>query len=472
MSTPEQTGASPSTDIARLRYDGLKLNRAAITALKTGDRRGLVAAVGAELLDDSALDPRAMVVAERLAELALDVRRQKVSVLGNHEAFVRHTTAGALHQVLAPVRLSMEDGTLWQIKGRRPVCTDPQHEGRACFGNAVSERGRNGHKGQTEWKDVVIGDRNKASVTYPGYLRINATAGCNVIQPPRVMVDGEERTNPYVQRAVRKDGRPGDVLRIVVAIVVVGPAPMTGNPVIVNYTLDYEPTKDLANMLSNLANKTGWGNESDTLLHAEDVYLVNEAFHEAEKGWGYIPVGSGIGYTFNLRCRAVAQAFQAYIELQANALKKAITVARRNAMKAHPALGWHTVSIQNGAAVLAVTGWAGDDAAMRQWQSISARLQRGLDLPEVEVIDIGDVYDPEADAGQGHVEAELRPTDDDDGLDPELAARNALIEYIDQGLGMVTPRQSASLNYDPAEMTDDELQACRVRLDAMLDASL
>ncbi len=32
-------------------------------------------------------------------------------------------------------------------------------------------------------------------------LRLNAVAGCAVGQPPHVMVDGEERTNPYVERA-------------------------------------------------------------------------------------------------------------------------------------------------------------------------------------------------------------------------------------------------------------------------------
>lgn len=449
------TDSSPAPLV---RFTGLRLSSAGIRALQRGDRRGLVAAVMSDLGGgDGELSDHARAALETLSELALELRRQSVAVLGSHEAFVRHTDSGSLSQVIRPVRLSVGDGTLFQIRARRPVCTE---QGHSCFNQAINTKG---HSGSYEWRDITLGDPTKAVVTYPGYLRMNAVAGCAVGMPPRVWVDGEERTNPYVER------EGSEVIRIVVTTTCVGPTPVTGNPVVVNYTLDYDPRKDLAHMLLR---------ERESAK--EDITMVRTALLKDDDPFGRLAIAAGISVRFSLELDVVFEVMKTYTELQANALKKALTVARRNAMKAHPALGVQAVQINSdGIATVAVTGWSGDKAAVRQWGRIQDALSRGMPLPEadeVEVLVLEETYDANRD-GQGLGDAELRHSAEtevatgDEHMTEEARDRASAIAYIDRGVLLLSPDEVASLAYDPAANSLAELVIIRSKLDAFLDAS-
>lgn len=442
-----------------------RLPHLALAAMQRGDVNGMLEALGADLAEGIDPETRWRTLAHRVSNMALELRRQSVAVISDHEAFVQHTPQGSLRRVLKPVTLSMADGTLYQITGRRPVCVE---QGHSCFGQVAPKN----HSGRVDWREVPIGDPRKATVTYPGYLAMNAVAGCAVGQPPSVVVDGEERTNPYVERWVDDKGRKRDVIRVVIGIVVVGPAPETGNPVVVNYTLDYDPSKDLASMLDRIAKD-----------HPDDCYLAPEALADVEletkPGWHFLPVAGGVGYFYNLRLEAVREAYGKYVEIQGNAMKKAQTVARRNAMKSHPALGRQYARINDqGVARVPVTGWSSQQ--MGQWMDIQERLSKGLDLPEIEgleVINSAEAYDVEQHGATGDAEDVLsQPAEDDapssTGIDPEVERKNQLILDIDAALDILNPGQIAELGYDPANQTIKELEAISKRASAMVDAAL
>lgn len=428
---------------ALVRFAGLEMSDPAKRAFQTGNRKALISelAYGLDLgLDD--IEPRAMVLLERVAELAIEVRRESIAVIGSHEAFVRKTKQGDLSQIIRPVRLALGNKTLWQMGVKRPVDVETG----ALVGNTKT------YKGNYEWR-MIPAEPGRASVTYTGFLAMNAVAGCAVGQPPHVWVDGEKRTNPYVERVKRREGRLGDVIRVVIAVAVVGPAPGTGNPVVVNYTLDYDPGKDFANMLSAL------GDDND------DCHLAVEP-DELEKGWMWHPVYGGVGFLFNLRNKDVFKSYGKFIEMQANALKKAQTVARRNAMKSHPALAIHDVVINaNGEAYIPVTGWAGDRGAMERWTKLQSRLAQGMPLDDeidVNVIDLEpEAYDAATD---GEQPAEMPTTDT---LDPEQKERGELMEYIDTGIGMLSPGKVKGLGYDPAKNSLEDLRRIRDDIDTL-----
>lgn len=427
----------------------LKPAQDVLHACQRGDAKALAEALGN--------DPVAV------ARLAIELRRENVATLGEYEAFVRHTDDGSLRQVIRPVPLSTKDGTLYQILVKRPVCTQEGHD---CFGQAINTRN---HQGRYEWREVnASGDPNKATVSYSGYQALNAVAGCAVGQPPSIVVDGVTRTNPYVERAVRKDGRPGNIQRIVIGVVVVGPAPATGNPVAVNYTLDYDPSKDLAHMLAKVAKD-----------HPDQCYLANEDEATGKPGWAFLPISDGVGFWYDLRQEDVLEVYKDYVNLQGMALKKAQTVARRNAMRSHPALGGiaqNVVVDRDGRARVAAVGWApADGTDVNRWRDLQERLARGLPLPAIETLDMTAAYTPEEEEPHDEDAVGTRPAlaavaepapQAAAPEDPELEERNRLIAYIDQGIQMLDPQQVADLNYSATAPLDD-LRRVRADIDRL-----
>jgi hypothetical protein len=433
---PEQTDEQQTGLVPAMNQPATR--RELTAAFQRGDVDGVVAALLNPYVDTDGAELAAL---RDAVQLAVELRRQNVAVIGSHEAFVRHTPAGALRQVIAPVRLSLAEGTLYQIPVRRQV---------------------NG-----QWQSVIE-DPSKAQVSYQGLLRINAVAGCAVGMPPFVNVDGQERTNPYRQTSTR-----GDIERIVVAVNVVGPAPWTGNPVVVQYVLDTDPAKDLQHMLMELAKRRGMD---------ETVFLIDieqwEAYAATIEGvaryrWKWIPLYAGVGIAHDLRDEEVRKVYTKYVNLLQNALKKALTVARRNAMKAHPALAFHSLRVDgDGNATVRGTGWAANEGDMGRYMELMDRLARGLtpavDL-DLEVHEVEETYDPEAHVvGDDTIDAVADESDEVE-LTPEAERRNGLIAQIDDGLALLNTAQVGSLDYRPGEQTATELQGVLARLNAIVD---
>lgn len=444
-----------------------------LDCLRRGDRAGLVAVFHG--------DPKAIPspVENHLAEALIEVRRANVAILGTAEAFVRHTPSGDLHQVIAPVSLSLADGTLYQIPERWEKVLRDDHNVRWNYKSHRDKR-----------YDLVpvipVAARGRASVSAEGLLRMNAVAGCSVALPPTVWIDGVERANPYVAR-----DDDGDITRIVISCRVAGPTPTTGNLVVVQYVLDVDPRLDLLHMLAAIANKRPWkpdatpdhGSDdqqdaaaaataaSDQAAANKAVRLMSRAdYNEWRKTldtedrlrWHWVRITGPIGYAHDLTNEAVARSYEKYLAIMGNAMKKAQTIARRNALKAHPALARHAVEIDaNGRATIPIVGWTtrGDDLGRytRALEELATR-------PDTVVIDATEVYDPAVhETGDMELDPVVVPDDPSDEApapeDPrsgDRVKRNKLLAELDDVAVQLRLDDLADLGYPPDPSTPTE----------------
>lgn len=423
-------------------------------------QRGDVDSVLRAFLGDEPITPKL----RHLGEYLVEVRRRSVAVIGSHEAFVRHTERGELQQVVAPVRLSIHDGGLVRIPERRArFYTDNDEE--------VKGKGQQGR--WWEWRNVYT---RKAVLTYEAYNLVNQVVGCSVAQPPWVTVDGEQRANPYTERDDN-----GDLVRIVIAVNVAGPAPMTGNVVVVQYQLDLDPRADLHHMLSGLMQRRRSDDDDDDGPSLADmgtppVMLMPRAHFAAfveeqasddpamRYAWHWVPFTGGLGYAHNVRHPEVVKVYGKYIDMIKFAPRKAQTVARRNAMKAHPALGKQTVLVNDqGEAVVRAIGWRAQGDALEDYTRALEAVARGVRVPGIDVIEHTAVYDPNEDRTG---EPELDPTIEDeregaDDLDEETQRRNALLAELDHLVPSLTPKQAVSAGYTgrEADLDLEQLEA-------------
>lgn len=331
-------------------------------------------------------------VAGLLAEQLVSLRRTDVAVIGNQEAFVRRTEDGSLKQVIRPVKLTVAKSDLFQIPKNTPVDVRT--------GEVVVQL--KGHRGDVRWEKRPI-DPKRAALTVQGMQAINSVAGVAVATPPTVLVDGVVRSNPYVERSEGRNGRPGDIVRIVQSCVIIGPVPATGNPVAVNYTLEYSPERELLAMAANLL-----GRQKD---NEDYIRLTTDVAFDAAKlaGWSFIPMYGGLGYAVNFKAKAVQGMYSDFVNMLTNAPKKAQTVCMRNAMRRHPALGaYQSVAVNDaGEATVPVVGWAGSGDTLRRYQSLAGHVSSGASIGELQragllisVNEIEESFDPAAETSR------------------------------------------------------------------------
>lgn len=417
-------------------------SRALREAVTRGDAPGVVTALRSAMpnADDAA-------IALQAVRLLIEFKRENVAVIGAHEVFVRQTVDGTLRAVTQRVDLSVADGTLW-VPSRRVLANDAGERYRGNFKDAPKS---------FTWRDMPV-HPGQAAVTYVGLQRQNAVVGCAIVQPPYVIVDGERRENPFIQREAPTAARPnqlGAIQRIVISVAIAGPSPVTGNPVVVNYRLDYSPRTDLLHALSKISAESG---------QSEVVKLWRSDVELPDVGWQFVPIMEDVGYAVNLQASEVREAFSKIVEVLQMALRKATTFATRNAMKAHPAFRSIVTVDASERAAIPVTGWAGGSAVMERLQKIQSALARGAEIQGVDVIDAEGVYTEE--------DAAETPNDDDKGHDtlsgvpPETERRNVLIAAIDDVLesGVLDNRTVASLGFNPSKNTTEELEAILSRV--------
>lgn len=365
-------------------------------------------------------DQRARLAALHIASLAIKVRQQDVAVVGDREAFVRRTPdGGELVQVVRPVTLSLPDEDLYQIQKTAWV---PKAEA-AAKGLTILDEWRGG--GAKAGKVKV--PMTLATPLMKGVHVLNGVVGLSCAETPNVAVDGQRGLpNPYIQRTTFPADDPllagcvGDLQRVVIRVAVIGATPGTGNMVAVQYTLDHEPRHTLLAMLAELASgENKWGDQIGGNI-VDNCYLttVRQARRlletEGYERWEFVHQVGGTGYLVNVGHPAVLAKWTDYEAVLDQVIKKAQTVARRNAMMHHPALGqYRTVTVdRNGLAKLAVTGWAGGVGGMGWYLRAAERIAQGAPLP-TEAFEVIEVHEDDAGAGT---------TEDDDGMDQSMGA--------------------------------------------------
>lgn len=426
-------------------------------------------------------------VAAQMADYLIEMRRQNVATIGAGDVFVRRTASGDLRQVVRGVQLSLVDGTLYQLPDRwERLMYDPKNPAGPMIPWV---------KGQGAYVSVpVVSKPWRATVSAEGFLRMNGVAGCSVQFPRVVLVDGMERANPYIER-----NEDDDIVRIVIQVYVVGATPDTGNIAAVQYLLDIDPRLDLLHMLSGVlkgrgrpkkdAKKNDEDEDEDAFTANREAKLATSAVilmsrldynewrgempPEERRRWHWIRVQGPIGYAHDLTNPAVTACFDKYLGIIQNAVKKAQTVAIRNAMKKHPALARHEVALgpDGKTATVAVTGWTGADRELDRYKAVLDALARGERIDNVEVIDAAETYDPERDqVGDLEVDAPaVVDTDETEHRDPaaaERVERNDLVQQLDAAVLLLRPSEVATVGYDPATVATVSTEALRTMLEA------
>lgn len=396
---------------------------------------------------------------DQLRHLTLGIiamRRENVAAIGNDEMFfVRLPNGKQLGRVKYNVRLTIGSKELFQIpKGRY---------------------GEDGKRG--------VAEPGIAQLTVPGYDALNRVAGCSVALPPTITIDGKERENPYIERFEDNGTTIGDVRRIIVCVVVAGMSEI-GTPVVVRYMYEYEPGKELLHALSKLSTLTDFktGARLCTAVELVDGAGFQE-FVDSQKDkrgrWKYVPAFAGVGYACNLADPDVSKVYQEMLHVSIQAGRKAITVARRNAMRAHPALSRGAVVInqETGVGFVTVTGWSATPETMRDYNALMSDLAAGVrsnSMAQVKVIERSEVYEPEAEdtidaLDEDDLEriAAKKAEEEDDETKAMQAVLQQRVELMDaireQASKIKNPNIAAEMLDGIADLTVNELM---FRLDA------
>lgn len=379
----------------------------ALAAFRRGDLHGaLRAEFGADIDQDPGYDKLV-----RLMRGVFELRAEKVTSVNADEIFVVRTPQGELRRVTKGVQLSLARKELYQIPRRQ-------------------------QNDDGDWETAV--EKGVAQLTVAGLHQLNAIAGCYVGLEPTQQIDGKAVNNPYIERWAddKEEQIIGDVRRIVVTAIVAG-LTESGAPVVVRYTYEYEPGKELLHRIAELHGKIDYKTKQPK---CDGVELISRGDFEAFKAentpktgrkpsWKYVPSIGGTGYAVNLADRQVAAAFADMVHVTREAIKKAQTVAIRNAMRAHPALSRGSVLIDQstGIGVVRVVGWTGASDAIASFQE---RMRAALSVA-------GQSMSRDASSTYKAVEEviELRGSyDGDDGAqaDEDLLAASAFTSSVEE----------------------------------------
>ena len=397
----------------------------------------------------------------RLHRLMLGVfalRNERVTAVNNDEIFVLRTPSGEIRRMVKPVQLSLARKELYQIPKR--------------------QRNADG-----AWETVV--EKGVAQLTVAGLHKLNAIAGCYVGLEPQQLIDGRMVNNPFIERWPDDPAEniTGDVRRIVITAVVAG-LTESGAPVVVRYTYETEPGKELLHKLAELHGKVDYKTKQRTCTGIEFISRGEfAAFKESarpESGrqprWKYVPSIGGTGYAVNLADPQVAAVYADMIHVYRESIKKAQTVAIRNAMRAHPALCQGSVLIDQstGIGMVRVVGWTGSSDAIAAFQermraaaavtgqmmndgSPSAK-RRGNE----EVIEIRETYEPGDDGSQADEDllAASVFSESEGERDEENERRGALMALITEIVGTIrSPDAADRLMFDLSGASLEELEA-------------
>lgn len=198
----------------------------------------------------------------------------------------------------------------------------------------------------------VVDIQGKGFITVVGMDYINRVAGVTILTPAQVVVDGKPMPNPYIER-----DESGMVKSVIVRKMAIGRAP-TGQLVATDYVLSYNRHALLLQMLAKKSAKfpsavfLGSREEDprEQEIAIETVVWSRDRNGKAHKStqeekiggggrWQFYELDRNLGYWVNLSHPEVQAMMADYINIIATLERRAQSIAARNAMAHHPAIG-------------------------------------------------------------------------------------------------------------------------------------
>jgi len=230
--------------------------------------------------------------------------------------------------------------------------------------------------------------KNEFAITKPGYKHLNKVASISIVTPLKVIVDGREQSNPYIER--------NPLTKLIESVFIrkmgIGFSPM-GNIVVVDKTLLYNIYSYFIESIQSKMKKVEWksGKPTKVKLHP-DCAVIGTADDKPELNgkWAFYATAPPLGLWVNYEDSAIIDCLNEHTQKQRFGDRIAQTIVERNILKDHPAIGIDKVQPQaNGEkAFVEVYGYR-HDFGPQQINEIMTQAEKGSETIDIkaEVID-------------------------------------------------------------------------------------
>jgi len=230
------------------------------------------------------------------------------------------------------------------------------------------------------------------SISSSGYRLLNKVASISLATPQKVIVDGREQPNPYIER------NPETKMIETVHIRKIGIGySMVGNIVAIDKTLCYNIKTYFLQAIQAKMKKKIWksGQVTNELEYPDCAKLGTEDKEPKEEGeWSFFAIEPPLGIWVNHTDPAILDCIEEHIQRQRFGDRIAQTIVERNILRDHPAIAQSTVypKTKNDRVVAHVTvyGWR-HELESPNINKILAQAERGEEIIEVKAETIDEI---------------------------------------------------------------------------------
>jgi len=257
----------------------------------------------------------------------------------------------------------------------------------------------------------------KFIVTAAGYVHLNKVPGISILTPQQIVVDGQVRSNPHIERNPRTKA----IENVNIRKLGIGYSP-AGNVVVVDKTLFYNVYTYFIQSIQAKMKRKKWGKDEKAFPNAAK-YGIEQERPKGEGRWAFFATEPPLGLWVNYDDDAIIDCLEEHTQRQRFGDRIAQKIVERNIFKDHPAIGISQVKGIDGGA----KGWLAS-ATVYGWRN------------EMKPKDMTDIV-KQTEEGAATAEFDIR-AETLDGTEPE-EERAALAEVAgdEKDDGMRTPRE-------------------------------
>lgn len=239
----------------------------------------------------------------------------------------------------------------------------------------------------SEKKGHIYKINQNHAITSDGYIQLNKVASVNIVTPQSIIMDGEVKPNPFIER--NKNTRIIETVNV--RKIGVGFSPV-GNITVIDKSLYYNIYTYFIQSIQAKMKKKVWknGKPTDEPLY-KDMAITGTKGDPPEKGkWAFFETAFPLGIWVNYEHPAILDCLDEHTQRQKFGDRIAQKIVERNILKDHPAIGAKQVEVTGGKATVIVHGWR-HSLKTDDINDIKGQAERGsedLSIDKSEVVDV------------------------------------------------------------------------------------
>lgn len=250
--------------------------------------------------------------------------------------------------------------------------------------------------------------QDKWAITKAGYFHLNKVASINLVTPQKVVVDGVQQPNPYIERNPQTKLTESVFIRKMG----IGYGPM-GNIVVMDKTLSYNIFAYFIESIQSKMKQVIWRDNQPTKERKfPDCGHIGVLENKPEKGqWAFFATAAPLGIWVNYDDPIIIACLNEHTQRQRFGDRIAQAIVERNILKSHPAIAAERIIPQenNERAFVEVYCYR-HDLGPYQIKEIMAQAEMGSEDLEVKAESIEEIPDEEeAQAVQESIEEDNKP---------------------------------------------------------------